>query len=58
MITNLVGMHPHVCTIESMIKMYKKGVKIPVCVELYLEFEKPFDSIGTHSSFTVKNVNK
>lgn len=51
-------MHPHVCTIESMIKMYKKGVKIPVCVELYLEFEKPFDSIGTHSSFTVKNVNK
>lgn len=55
---NLVGMHPHVCTFESMIQMYKKDLKIPVRVRLYLEFEKPFDCMGSHSSFTVKNVNK
>lgn len=55
---NLVGIHPHVCTIESMIQMHKKDVRIPICVGLYLEFEKLFDSMGTHSSFTVKPVNK
>lgn len=43
MTMNLVGMLPHVCTTESMIQMYEKDVQIPVCVRLYLGFEKPFD---------------